>query len=99
MAWTPNEKWDANLTFTHYGRQKPRSVAINRIENSDGLGSSEIGSYGIWGVNAGYRFGKKSEARLGVSNIGDKKIYRTGNGAYTYNEHGRAFYGSLKAGF
>ncbi len=99
LAWTPNEKWDANLTFTHYGRQKPRTVAINRIENSDGLDSSEIGSYGIWGVNAGYRFGKKSEARLGVSNIGNKKIYRTGNGAYTYNEHGRAFYGSLKVGF
>ncbi len=99
LAWTPNEKWDANLTFTHYGRQKPRSVAINRTEYANGLDNSEIGSYGIWGINAGYRFNRHTSVRLGISNIGDKKIYRTGNGAFTYNQHGRAFYGSLKIGF
>ncbi|QMT46522.1 FepA family TonB-dependent siderophore receptor [Neisseria dentiae] len=99
LAWTPTEKWDANLTFTHYGRQKPRTVAINRTEARNGLSNDEIGSYGIWGINAGYQFNKQTHVRVGVSNIGDKKIYRTGNGAYTYNEHGRAFYGSLKVGF
>lgn len=108
LAWTsPNNRWDANLTFTHYGRQKPRTVAINRIEAGQGGRNSptlsqqqqEVGSYGIWGFNTGYRLGKKSEARLGVHNIGNKKIYRTANGAQTYNEHGRAFYGSLKIGF
>lgn len=107
LSWTPNEKWDTNLTFTHYGRQKPRSVAVNRIEAGQGGANStplsqqqeQIGSYGIWGLNAGYQFAKKSNIRLGVSNIGNKKLYRTGNGARTYNEHGRAFYGSLKVGF
>ena len=24
LSWTPNERFDANLTFTHYGRTKPR---------------------------------------------------------------------------
>lgn len=99
LAWTPTEKWDANLTFTHYGRQKPRTVAINRTERRAGLAQDEIGSYGIWGINAGYRFNKQTHARVGVSNIGDKKLYRTGLGARTYNEHGRAFYGSLQVGF
>lgn len=107
LAWTPNEKWDANLTFTHYGRQKPRSVAINRVEagqggrNSTTLAQSQnqIGSYGIWGINAGYNWNKRVHVRLGVSNLFDKKLYRSNNGAQTYNEHGRAFYGSLKVSF
>ncbi|WP_416191982.1 FepA family TonB-dependent siderophore receptor [Neisseria sp. CCUG12390] len=99
LAWTPTEKWDANLTFTHYGRQKPRPVAVNRTETRTGLSQEEIGSYGIWGINAGYQFNKQTNVRVGISNIGNKQLYRTGQGARTYNEHGRAFYGSLKVGF
>ena len=99
LAWTPNERWDANLTFTHYGRIKPRTVAINRTENSNGLSSTEVGSYALWGVNAGYNWSKKVHVRAGISNIFDKKIYRTNDGAQTFNQHGRAFYGSLKVGF
>lgn len=99
LTWLPNEKWDANLTFTHYGRIKPRSVAINNIENRQGLKSNEVGAYGLWGLNAGYSFRKNTQIRLGVSNIFDKKIYRSAEGAQTFNQHGRAFYGSLKVGF
>ena len=99
LAWTPTEKWDANLTFTQYGRIKPRTVAVNRTENSNGLSSNEVGSYGLWGINAGHQFNKHPSARAGISNIFDKKIYRTADGAQTFNQHGRAFYGSLKVGF
>ena len=99
LAWTPTEKWDANLTFTQYGRIKPRTVAVNRTENSNGLSTNEVGSYGLWGINAGYQFNKHTSARAGISNIFDKKIYRTADGAQTFNQHGRAFYGSLKVGF
>ncbi|MCP2040240.1 ferric enterobactin receptor [Neisseria sp. HSC-16F19] len=109
LAWTPNERWDANLTFTHYGRTKPRSVAVNRTEAGQGGGGgtglnsrenqTELGSHGIWGVNVGYNWNKKVHVRAGVSNIFDKKLYRTGNGAQTFNLHGRALYGSLKVGF
>ena len=99
LAWTPTEKWDANLTFTQYGRIKPRTVAVNRTENSNGLSNNEVGSYGLWGINAGYQFNKHTSARAGISNIFDKKIYCTADGAQTFNQHGRAFYGSLKVGF
>ena len=109
LAWTPNERFDANLTFTQYGRTKPRSVAINNIEQSGSGGSGEtlasarnqtvLGGYGIWGINAGYNWNKRVAVRGGISNLFDKKLYRTGNGAQTYNEHGRAFYGSLKVSF
>ena len=99
LAWVPNERWDTNLTFTHYGRIKPRTVAINRTESTTGLSSNEVGSYGLWGVNTGYNWSKKVHVRAGVSNIFDKKIYRTADGAQTFNQHGRAYYGSLKVGF
>ena len=110
LSWTPNERFDANLTFTHYGRTKPRGVAINRLERdgnpragvaalSSEHSQTQVGSYGIWGINAGYNWNKRVAVRGGISNLFDKKLYRTGNGAQTYNEHGRAFYGSLKVSF
>ena len=110
LAWTPNERFDANLTFTHYGRTKPRGVAVNRLEQngnpragvaalSSEHNQTQVGSYGIWGINAGYNWNKRVAVRGGISNLFDKKLYRTTAGAQTYNEHGRAFYGSLKVSF
>ena len=110
LSWTPNERFDANLTFTHYGRTKPRGVAINKLERNGNLragvtpltsehNQTQVGSYGIWGINAGYNWNKRVAVRGGVSNLFNKKLYRTTAGAQTYNEHGRAFYGSLKVSF
>ena len=110
LSWTPNERFDANLTFTHYGRTKPRSVAVNHLEQNGNPGAgitpltsehnqTQVGSYGIWGINAGYNWNKRVAVRGGISNLFDKKLYRTTAGAQTYNEHGRAFYGSLKVSF
>lgn len=110
LSWTPNERFDANLTFTHYGRTKPRSVAVNHLERkgnpragvaalSSEHSQTQVGSYGIWGINAGYNWNKRVAVRGGISNLFDKKLYRTTAGAQTYNEHGRAFYGSLKVSF
>ena len=77
LSWTPNERFDANLTFTHYGRTKPRGVAINILERDGNLRSgitpltsernqTQVGSYGIWGINAGYNWNKRVAVR-GVS--------------------------------
>ena len=110
LSWTPNERFDANVTFTHYGRTKPRGVAINKLEQngnpragvaalSSEHSQTQVGSYGIWGINAGYNWNKRVAVRGGISNLFNKKLYRTTAGAQTYNEHGRAFYGSLKVSF
>ncbi|WP_037585764.1 FepA family TonB-dependent siderophore receptor [Stenoxybacter acetivorans] len=100
LAWQTTDKFDTLLTFTHYGRQKPRQYEESRIDNGR-LSKQELGSYGIWSVSAGYRFNKTIDARVGVNNIFDKRLYRQADNssAQTYNEAGRAIYGNLKISF
>ena len=35
----------------------------------------QLGSYGIWGANVGYKFNDSFSLRVGVNNILDKRIY------------------------
>ena len=109
LAWNPAEKWDTLLTYTYYGRQKPRTVPVNPVEagignggkGTTGLSGEEIGSYGIWGISAGYAVNKNINIRAGMSNIFNKRIYASTlrGTAYTYNERGRAVWGSMKVSF
>ncbi|MCP1659096.1 FepA family TonB-dependent siderophore receptor [Neisseria perflava] len=89
LAWTPNERLDANLTYTYYGKQS------STLDST----TTPLPRYGVMGINAGYQFSKMFSGRIGVSNLFDKKFLRTNEGAQTYNQHGRAFYGSLKMEF
>lgn len=98
LSWTPNENWDANVTYTHFGSIKPRTIAVNNTENRNGLSSEKVDSYGLVGVNVGYTW-KHGQVRAGISNLFDKKLYRTANGAQTFNQHGRAYYASLRLNF
>ncbi|PIT44972.1 FepA family TonB-dependent siderophore receptor [Snodgrassella alvi] len=109
LAWTPTEKWDTLLSYTYYGRQKPRTVPVNPVEagngnggqGTTGLSGEEIGSYGIWGISAGYAVNKNVNVRAGMSNIFNKRIYASTlrGTAYTYNERGRAVWGNMKVSF
>ncbi|WP_239373141.1 FepA family TonB-dependent siderophore receptor [Snodgrassella gandavensis] len=109
LAWAPTEKWDTLLTYTYYGRQKPRSVPVNPVEaghgnggqGTVGLSGEEIGSYGIWGISTGYAVTKNINLRAGMSNIFNKRIYASTlrGTAYTYNERGRAVWGNMKVSF
>lgn len=109
LSWTPTEKWDTLLTYTYYGRQKPRTVAVTPVEaglsnggqGTTGLSGEEIGSYGIWGMSAGYAVNKNIHIRAGMTNIFNKRIYASTlrGSAYTYNERGRAVWGNIKVSF
>ncbi|OOR99940.1 TonB-dependent siderophore receptor [Haemophilus paracuniculus] len=98
LNWTPTEAFDANLTYTQYGRQKPRTVATTPREQME-LNPTTLGSYSVWGVNAGYKWNKAISVRAGVSNLFDKQIKRSNAGAATYNQPGRAYYASVKYEF
>ena len=92
--------FDAMLTYTQYGKQTGRKVKEIRMENAAALANStEIGSYAVWGVSAGYNWKDTISVRIGVSNLFDKRIYRKNNGASTYNEQGRAYYATVKYTF
>ncbi len=101
LNWQPNEKFDAALNVTYYGKQKPRTVILNNAERNTGLSGETVKPYGLVGISAGYRFNNHVNLRLGVNNLFNKKLYRSANNssAQTYNEPGRAFYGSLKVSF
>lgn len=99
LDWQINEKWDAQLNATFYGRQKPRKYAENNTENRNGLSTREVGSYTLVGINTGYQFNKYLSVRVGISNLFNKKLYRANDGASTYNEPGRAYYGRVTISF
>ena len=58
----------------------------------------QLGSYGIWGANVGYKFNNSLSLRVGVNNILDKRIYRDA-GTHLYNERGRSYFTNLKYSF
>ena len=101
LNWQPNEKLDAALNVTYYGKQKARSVILNNKESYEGLSNQTVSPYGLVGISAGYRFNKNLNARLGINNLFNKQLYRSANNssAQSYNEPGRAYYGSLKLSF
>ena len=101
LNWQPNEKFDAALNVTYYGKQKPRTVILNNAERNTGLSGETVKPYGLVGISAGYRFNNHVNLRLGVNNLFNKKLYRSSNNssAQSYNEPGRAFYGNLKVSF
>ncbi len=94
------------LTYTQYGKQKSRKNPENRMENGNDkninqlAGSEDIGGYAVWGLSAGYNLKDTISIRVGVSNLFDKRIYRssssTNYNAHTYNEPGRAYYATVK---
>ncbi len=104
LNWKINDNWDVNTTYTRYGRQKTVNNPENFMQVIYTNGRSlvkqyELGSYGVWGANIGYKFNENFSTRIGVSNILDKRIYRNANTARTYNERGRAYYATLKYSF
>ena len=101
------DKLDVNFVYTQYGRQSSRTVAEMRLENGTGSGGLEstlkpsvVKSYGIAGINVGYKLSNNLNTRIGISNLFDEQKLRDSNStSQTYNEPGRAYYASLKYQF
>ncbi|OOS05997.1 ferric enterobactin receptor [Moraxella cuniculi DSM 21768] len=98
LNWLVTDNLDANLTYTQYGRQKPRTVPTTPREREE-MRPTEVPSYGILGINAGYKWNDAITVRAGVNNVLDKQIKRTNSGARTYNEAGRSYFASIKYQF
>ena len=109
LSYQITDSLDAMLTYTQYGKQKSRKNPENRMENGNDThvnqlaGSEDIGGYAVWGLSAGYNWKDTISIRVGVSNLFDKRIYRSSSSknynAHTYNEPGRAYYATVKYTF
>ncbi|MDR1063896.1 MAG: FepA family TonB-dependent siderophore receptor [Azoarcus sp.] len=103
LDWQATDKLSYVITGTFYGKQKPRTTAASTGAAATGTALKARAAYDLWGVSVGYAFTKDLKARVGVSNIFNKQLYREGNGsaagAATYNEPGRAYYMTLTASF
>lgn len=78
---------------------KPRTHAETRSEDTGGLSGKELGAYSLVGTNFNYDINKNLRLNVGVSNILNKQIFRSSEGANTYNEPGRAYYAGVTASF
>ena len=54
-----------------------------------------MGSYSVVGIGGNYELMKDLRLNAGISNLFDKQIFRENEGASTYNEPGRAYYGGV----
>ena len=98
LDWQVTEKLSTNLTWTMYGRQKPREYAEIRNE-SGAMSDREVGAYSVVGIGTNYELVKNLRLNAGISNLFDKQIYRENDGASTYNEPGRAYYAGVTMSF
>lgn len=99
LNWTITQAFSASVNWTLYGRQKPRTHAETRSEDTGGLSGKELGAYSLVGTNFNYDINKNLRLNVGVSNILNKQIFRSSEGANTYNEPGRAYYAGVTASF
>lgn len=93
------DAWDVNFVYTQYGRQKPRQYKETSLEDKQGIITESVKSYGLAGINTGYKFNDNFSSRIGISNLFDEQKLRDNTVNQTYNEPGRAYYASLKYEF
>ncbi|ORM71220.1 FepA family TonB-dependent siderophore receptor [Pantoea rwandensis] len=96
LDWQVNDSLSTNVNWTMYGRQHPRTNAERR---RDSVSNTEVPAYSIFGWNVNYEMTKNLSLTAGISNLFDKRIYRSNDGAFTYNESGRAYYAGMTASF
>ncbi len=58
------------------------------MKRPKGLSGKALGAYSLVGANVNYDINKNLRLNVGISNIFDKQIYRSAEGANTYNEPG-----------
>lgn len=80
LNWTITRAFSASFNWTLYGRQKPRTHAETRSEDTGGLSGKELGAYSLVGTNFNYDINKNLRLNVGVSNILNKQIFRSSEG-------------------
>ncbi len=100
VDWMVNEQLTITPSASFYGKTKARTYAWTTDSDvTDSADLDPVDPYAIANINLKYEFGNGATLITGVTNIFDERLKRTGNGANTYNEPGRAFYVGLTKTF
>ena len=96
LDWNVTDNLSTNISWTMYGRIHPRTHAEHRRDSTT---DTELPAYSIFGWNLKYDLNHNVRFNAGIGNLFDKQIYRSNEGAYTFNEPGRYYYVGINTSF
>ncbi|VDC33437.1 FepA family TonB-dependent siderophore receptor [Pseudogemmobacter humi] len=97
LDWAVRDDLTFTLSATHYGKIEAATYAVHTgIANTD---LETRSAYTLVNLGMKWDVSEKAGISAGVTNIFNEQIFRTGDGANTFNEPGRAFYIGLNATF
>ncbi|WP_353474747.1 FepA family TonB-dependent siderophore receptor [Salipiger sp. H15] len=97
LTWQVSDRFALLPSLTHYGPTEATEYsgstgyAVEDTEDRD--------PYTLVNLGMTYAFDNGFDLKAGVTNLFDKEILRSGDGANTYNEPGRAYYFGLTKTF
>lgn len=90
LTWNVNDQFAIVPSLTHYGKTEASDYSAHTGYANDDTDSRD--PYTLVNVGMTYQFNNGFNLKAGVTNVFDKSIQRSGDGAETYNEPGRAYY-------
>ncbi|ANT62596.1 hypothetical protein AYJ57_19635 [Salipiger sp. CCB-MM3] len=97
LDWQANERMTVTPSLTHYGKIEATSYsATTGYEEDD---TEDRDPYTLVNLGMSYQFDNGFNLKAGVTNLFNTEILRSGDGANTYNEPGRAYYFGLTKTF
>ena len=97
VTWNVNDRFSLIPSLTHYGpiEATEYSAATGYAQGDD----EDRDPYTLVNLGMTYQFDNGFDLKAGVTNLFDTEILRSGDGANTYNEPGRAYYFGLTKTF
>lgn len=99
LDWSVNDKLTVSPSLVHYGKTEATKASASTGYNVGEGDLVDRDPYTLVNLAASYNFDNGTMLTAGVTNVFDHSVTRTGDGAQTYNEAGRAFYLGLRKTF
>ncbi len=99
IDWQATDRLTITPSLTHYGETEASDYSSTTGYPEDDADLTDRDPYTLVNLAANYEFDNGVRLSGGVTNIFDEQILRSGDGAESYNEPGRAFYLGLNASF
>ncbi|MDB6453905.1 FepA family TonB-dependent siderophore receptor [Falsirhodobacter sp. 20TX0035] len=97
LEWDATDNWTIIPALTHYG--KIEAAQFNALTGADATSTEDRDPYTLVNLSTRYVMDNGVSLTGGITNLLDKDVDRTGVGANTFNEPGRAVYLGLSKTF